>query len=415
MALTDKLTAIAEGFRSSRGTTEKLSLDDMAVLAAENVAPPTQEKTVDITENGTAEITADEGYLLSKVTANVNVASSGGGGENKLAQVVAKTITEIKKEDIEGGIAIPQYLFQDCKDLVSVALPNTITSIEKYAFENCSNLIDISLNEGLEKIDVGALRDCKNITSIKLPSTLKSLGSQAFAHVYLETLEIPDLVTTLPSQLFDSNSKLHTVKIGSGITSIDSFAFYNCNNIGNVYVKDLSQYLRINLGARIVGSTAAGGGKLYVNGTLLQKFILPEEITALKSHCLSRFNTITEVVLHNNLITIGYGVFNEMKGLTNIEIPDSVTTIDNSVFYMTSLKTIVLGSGITSIGTYMIRYSDKLELIKIRATTPPAIQSTTLTGIPSACRIEVPAESVEAYKAATNWSAYADKIFAIEE
>lgn len=37
MALTDKLTAIADGFRTSRGTTEKLTLDDMAVLAGEAV------------------------------------------------------------------------------------------------------------------------------------------------------------------------------------------------------------------------------------------------------------------------------------------------------------------------------------------------------------------------------------------
>jgi hypothetical protein len=34
---------------------------------------PTQEKTIDITENGTVEVIPDEGYALSKVTANVVV------------------------------------------------------------------------------------------------------------------------------------------------------------------------------------------------------------------------------------------------------------------------------------------------------------------------------------------------------
>lgn len=37
MALTDKLTAIADGFRTSRGTEQKYTLDEMAVLAAEKV------------------------------------------------------------------------------------------------------------------------------------------------------------------------------------------------------------------------------------------------------------------------------------------------------------------------------------------------------------------------------------------
>ena len=37
MALTDKLTAIGDGFRTSRGTTQEYTLDEMAVLAAEPV------------------------------------------------------------------------------------------------------------------------------------------------------------------------------------------------------------------------------------------------------------------------------------------------------------------------------------------------------------------------------------------
>lgn len=37
MALTDKLKAIADGFRTSRGTEQKYTLDEMAVLAAEDV------------------------------------------------------------------------------------------------------------------------------------------------------------------------------------------------------------------------------------------------------------------------------------------------------------------------------------------------------------------------------------------
>ena len=41
---------------------------------------PTQEKTVEITENGTTEIVPDDGYLLSKVGVTVNVAGSGDGG-----------------------------------------------------------------------------------------------------------------------------------------------------------------------------------------------------------------------------------------------------------------------------------------------------------------------------------------------
>lgn len=72
MALTDKLTAIADGFRSSRGTTEGLSLEEMAVLAAEKTGI-TPEGTLDITENGTYDVT-------QYAEANVNVPTGGDGG-----------------------------------------------------------------------------------------------------------------------------------------------------------------------------------------------------------------------------------------------------------------------------------------------------------------------------------------------
>jgi hypothetical protein len=49
--------------------------------AGGGASTPTQEKTVDITKNGSVEITPDEGYALSKVTANVNVSGSSGDSD----------------------------------------------------------------------------------------------------------------------------------------------------------------------------------------------------------------------------------------------------------------------------------------------------------------------------------------------
>jgi hypothetical protein len=71
MALTDKLTDIADAIREKTGKTAKLTLDEMpkAIAGITGAAAPTlQEKT--ITENG--EYTADSGFDgLSKVTVNV--------------------------------------------------------------------------------------------------------------------------------------------------------------------------------------------------------------------------------------------------------------------------------------------------------------------------------------------------------
>ena len=55
--------------------------------------PLTQEKSVEITENGIVQITPDEGYALSKVTANVNVASSGG---DKVDDLISNKLTKLE-------------------------------------------------------------------------------------------------------------------------------------------------------------------------------------------------------------------------------------------------------------------------------------------------------------------------------
>lgn len=80
MALTDKLTAIADGFRASHGLTETLTLDRMAVLAAESGGGITPSGSLTITENGTFDVT-NYASVVANITGlnarvyNVTVAS----------------------------------------------------------------------------------------------------------------------------------------------------------------------------------------------------------------------------------------------------------------------------------------------------------------------------------------------------
>lgn len=78
----------------------------------------TQEKTVEITENGTMEVLPDAGYALAKVIANVNVASSGSG-----VKFVSKSVTipsGIGRVSVNFGFA-PDFLLLVPQDGVSTA------------------------------------------------------------------------------------------------------------------------------------------------------------------------------------------------------------------------------------------------------------------------------------------------------
>lgn len=78
--LTTKITTIADKTRKLTGLTNKMTLDEIAAnMDLIKTDPILQDKSIEITENGTTNIVADEGYDgLNNVDVTVNVASSGG-------------------------------------------------------------------------------------------------------------------------------------------------------------------------------------------------------------------------------------------------------------------------------------------------------------------------------------------------
>lgn len=106
------------------------------------------------------------------------------------------------------------------------------------------------------------------------------------------------------------------------------------------------------------------------------------------------------------------------SGIETIHIPDDITEIWYSAFSQAGLKSLELPSSITKIEYDAFWRCSALTSVTVYATTPP---TATLNGPQgwrafdgSTCPIYVPSESVDAYKAATGWSDYADRIQAIQ-
>ena len=110
---------------------------------------------------------------------------------------------------------------------------------------------------------------------------------------------------------------------------------------------------------------------------------------------------------------IGSYAFYIYKSLTDITIPSTVTSIDAYAFHGCSkLTNVTIPDSVTTIGNYAFKKCSFLKSITIKATTPPTLGSNPFDNTNN-CPIYVPAASVDAYKTATNWSAYANRIQAI--
>ena len=166
-----------------------------------------------------------------------------------------------------------------------------------------------------------------------------------------------------------------SLTIPDGTTKIGYGAFYNCSRLTSVTIPN---------------SVTSIGGSAFYSCSSLTSVTIPNSVTSIGGSAFNSCSSLTSVTIPNSVTSIGYGAFSFCSSLTSVTISNSVTSIDGSAFYGCS----------------------RLTSVTIKATTPPTLTSGAFNDTNN-CPIYVPAESVDAYKTATNWSAYANRIQAI--
>lgn len=141
--------------------------------------------------------------------------------------------------------------------------------------------------------------------------------------------------------------------------------------------------------------------------------IIPNGVTTIGNSAFSSLKLLSSVNIPEGVTSIPYGCFLGCSSLTSITIPDSVTSFGNYSFSgCSNMLSATLGSGITDITYDSFASCVSLLSFTIKAIVPPNLASSALSNTNN-CPIYVPAESVEAYKGATNWRGYASRIQAI--
>ena len=72
--------------------------------------------------------------------------------------------------------------FENCDDLTSVTIPNSITNIGNFAFSSCSGLTSITIPNSVKSIGDNAFSSCTGLTSITIPNSVTSIGNNAFEY-----------------------------------------------------------------------------------------------------------------------------------------------------------------------------------------------------------------------------------------
>ena len=301
--------------------------------------------------------------VLLKEVGGLPVTEIGSFAFNDCNQLTSITISD-------SVTTIGNYAFLNCESITSITIPDSITNIEEGAFQNCISLIaPITIPDGVTSIKSYTFAACHSLESITIPDSVTSIGEGAFCICRsLTSITIPDNVTTIEKETFYYCSNLTSVTIPDSVTSIEDRAFWLSDLTDVYYSGTESQWNAI----KIVGyfNALLFEATIHYNSTLTTVpaeqpdengeyiydgviYICYDDYAEVSGYMedLPADVTLLKEVCGVPVTGIGNWAFYKCFHLTSIEIPDSVTSIGDYVFSRCfSLKSITIPNSVISIG-----------------------------------------------------------------
>lgn len=284
--------------------------------------------------------------------------------------------------------------FNNCYNITSVWLPDSITTIGYEVFYGCYNMTALRLPSSLVTIGDYAFADCAGLTSFTIPNTVTTIGNSALAGLTITTLEIPNSVTTIGDAAFYANIGLKSITCDATTPpTLGTDVFYDVPEYCPIIVPSASlsaykaasgwseraAYIKTATSLMVLYTTDTpyqsvkitnddsyftsviieGTSQILSSGELDYTFdtegvhAVDFELvdnTEIGDYAFQICSEITGVIMPDTITTIGRSAFNSCSNLTSITIPNSVTTIGDYAFSECALTDVIIPNSVTSIG-----------------------------------------------------------------
>ena len=264
----------------------------------------------------------------------------------------------------ESVVSIGRRAFMDCSGLTSVTIPKSVTSVGGYAFYGTAwynshpdgllyldNWLigckgdkptgQLNIAKGTKGIAVGAFSGCTDLTAVTIPNSVLSIGGSAFYGC--TGLTSVELHAKTIGNWFSGCSSIETITIGSEVESIEDNVFKDFSNIQRINISDLSKWCKIALNSSFFpytetdpfGETYSRSRtyQLYLNGKEVTNLIIPNDVTSIGSYIFSYCSSLTTVTIGSSVTNIGNCAFSGCQNLTDIYIlPENAPEVGSNSF-----------------------------------------------------------------------------------
>lgn len=127
----------------------------------------------------------------------------------------------ISLEIPEGITTLPKAFAQGCSSLKNVVLPKTLKEIENRALCKCESLTSLEIPEGITTLPAYFAAGCSSLKNITLPKSLKTIYLGAFQECSsLERIDLPNTLESIQDNVFSSCTSLKYFRLPEGIKNL---------------------------------------------------------------------------------------------------------------------------------------------------------------------------------------------------
>ena len=293
------------------------------------------------------------------------ILSTFSGCSNSIEQLPDEQLPESTEDDVAGvRIKVDEEL--GIITVVGDFAEDTISKIKEQLINFDVINLDMSGLKGFEVIDDEAFKNCNNLSEVKLPEGVRKIGKEAFyGCLNLKSINIPTSLESVDEDAF---------YVGYGVDASNVAAL-------DVYISDLSHWCSVSFASRAANPLIRGiyGGHLYLNNVLVTELVIPDGITSIGDMAFYGCS-FSKICLPPSVEIIGKLSFGWNKQLTSVDFSDGLISIGEEAFFGCDnlVSSITIPASLESIGRDAFCDKNYNKLIK----------SVYITDIASWCKLD---------------------------
>jgi len=252
----------------------------------------------------------------------------------------------------QGLTSIGAYAFQGCTGLTSVIIPNTVTSIGSYAFQSCKELTSIEIPASVTNMEANTFNGCSKLYQVTVNNESLSLdeyaslaGSSQYGYLFAYAKQVVD----------NAKGVTHTLKEGFAyVDTADGFRFMAELNSSGILVYKLVAYIGTESTVTLPSDFNGNAYEIYYMRGVTH-VIIPAGVKV-SSKAFYECSTLQSVEILEGVTSIGNQAFYRCSNLRSVTIPGTVASTDSHTFYgCLKLTSVTFGEGVKYIGNLAFR------------------------------------------------------------